>query len=149
MPYFLPSSVHLQLLITHFLSGPRKSNRSDSSPADDDWEEIDEDTALLSSTSTSNLMSNPTPVLLPSTPAFYRSPNPAPLALPSLRVELNQEVAPGLPSPLLNAIYRLAEMAGIVSENGQRSDIHSNSPTRPDDTTLLSGARPNSDRKVD
>jgi len=132
----------------HCLSCGRRPPRQ-SNPVDDDWEEIDEDTALLSSTSTSDLMSNPTPVLLPSTPAFYRSPNPVPLALPSLRVELNQEVAPGLPSPLLNAIYRLAEMAGIVSENGQRSDIHSNFPTRPDDTILLSGARPNSVRKVD
>ncbi|PLW34560.1 hypothetical protein PCASD_12932 [Puccinia coronata f. sp. avenae] len=129
---------------------PRKSHRTDNSPVEEEWEEVDEDTALLSSsTSTSDLISNPTPTLLPPTPNFYRNPNlPAP-GFPSLRVEMNQEVAPGLPSPLLNAIYRLAEMAGIVSENGQRSDLSSIFPARNDDTSFPSGARPNPVRKVD
>ncbi|KAA1123709.1 hypothetical protein PGTUg99_006849 [Puccinia graminis f. sp. tritici] len=119
----------------------RKSPRNDSGPEDEDWEEIDEDTALLSSTSTSDFLSNPTPVLLPSTPTFYRNPNLPSTGFPSLRVEANEEVAPGLPSPLLNAIYRLAEMAGIVSENGQRSDLTSNFPARPEDNPFI--------RKVD
>ncbi|WAR63846.1 hypothetical protein PtB15_16B5 [Puccinia triticina] len=128
---------------------PRKSQRTDSGPEDEDWEEIDEDTALLSSTSTSDFMSTPTPVLLPTTPTFYRNSNIPSTGFPSLRVEVNDDVAPGLPSPLLNAIYRLAEMAGIVSENGQRNDLSSNFPARTEDSPFSNTARPNSTRKVD
>ncbi|KNF05580.1 hypothetical protein PSTG_01389 [Puccinia striiformis f. sp. tritici PST-78] len=130
---------------------PRKSQRSHSGPEEEDWEEIDEDTALLSATSTSDFMSTPTPVLLPSTPTFYRTSSALPTSgLPSLRVEVNEDVAPGLPSPLLNAIYRLAEMAGIVSENGQRSDIPTTfSSSRTDETPFLTGNRPTPIRKAD
>lgn len=126
---------------------PRKVHRNHGSQDEDDWEEIDEDTALLSSTSTSDFVSSPTPILHPLTPSFHQSSSAT--GFSSLRVAPSDEVGAGLPSPLLNAIYKLAEMAGIVNENDCRENSGIISPSRSDDNTFTSLPRLNVIRKVD
>lgn len=128
----------------------RKFSRNDGSLEEDDWEEVDEDTALLSSISASDFISNPTPILLPATPTFYGSSNSHMAGYPTLRAGAHEEVGAALPSPLLNAIYKLAEMAGIVSEHGPSADPPTGTfPARPEEPSFSAPPRPNVIRKVD
>ncbi|MBW0542211.1 hypothetical protein O181_081926 [Austropuccinia psidii MF-1] len=115
LPAYEPKFLHLSSCENKYTSRP---DYQEMEVEEENWDQVD------SSPSQQYLTSNPTPFVLPAISTSHENSNCNNIVGNHLGTRTDETSQ--LPSPLLNAIYRLAELAGIVGEQSSGDEVIGN-----------------------